>query len=448
MNGNHLTREYLTSLVPPEVWLAAQWAYYGGWFEITCHGHIPGDSYEYDINSAYPWAISRLPCLAHGSWIRSSMDGSYQNEGASSLRLLHCSLLGRSRYLGAALHRTGNGNISRPLRTKGWFWDHEIRAGYEAALIDDIEVSECWEYVDRCGEKPLAKIAELYQYRLSIGKNTLAGKAAKLVFNSAYGKFAQSVGHPKYGNSIYASLITSMCRTQILDAIASLKPMMNTSHGPTTGKTEPSAAVLMIATDAVYFTIPHPCLPVSDSLGSWDTKRRSNLTLFKPGVYWDDSTRERIAAGADPVFKSRGVSARDFSAAIGSIDRQFSEWDSVSGSDNLSGLPWPSVSFGLGFSMVSARQAIARGKWGTAGQVVSDNPAHKVTQSSDPVSKRRGLYRDGRLYRSSPWPDMAFGSGDYASTPYDRRFGQTDPDAYGITDDGTVIDTIAAALIG
>src|SRR6185312_6510244 len=47
---------------------AARSSYYGGWFEIFAHGHIPEVTWEYDINSAYPAIISRLPCLSHGRW--------------------------------------------------------------------------------------------------------------------------------------------------------------------------------------------------------------------------------------------------------------------------------------------------------------------------------------------------------------------------------------------
>jgi hypothetical protein len=94
---------------------------------------------------------------------------------------------------------------------------------------------------------------------------------------------AQSVGQPKYANAVYASLITAGCRCMILDAIAS-HPL----------RTE---AVLMIATDRIYFTAPHPALPVSNRLGDWETKTLHNLTLFKPGTYWDDETRKKARSG-------------------------------------------------------------------------------------------------------------------------------------------------------
>ena len=160
-----------------------------------------------------------------------------------------------------------------------------------------------WLEYEPCDCKPpLRGLAGLYDARLRVGKDTPTGKAYKLIYNSMYGKLAQSVGNPKFANSIYASLITAGCRTMILNAIA----------------THPGRAddVLMVATDGVYFRSRHNDLAISNRLGGWSETRKENLTLFKPGVYWDDSARERIHLGKAPNFKSRGISARDFAIQL------------------------------------------------------------------------------------------------------------------------------------
>lgn len=46
---------------------AAAKAFVGGRFETTGHGRLP-HLFEYDIRSAYPYAITRLPCLQHTRW--------------------------------------------------------------------------------------------------------------------------------------------------------------------------------------------------------------------------------------------------------------------------------------------------------------------------------------------------------------------------------------------
>jgi len=430
-----LKRLHLQEYIPPEVLDVARQSYYGGWFEITCHGHIPGITWEYDINSAYPYIISRLPCLEHGQWFHNRARDAHGTNDASGLRLVHAKVLGSNQYIGAMLHRQHDGRIARPWNTAGWYWQHELDAAVAAGLIDTIEEIESW-YYDPCAcPPPLAGLGALYEYRLQVGKDSPQGKGAKLIYNSVYGKFAQSVGMPIFGNAIYASLITSGCRTLILHAIAS-HPLQ-------------SQAVVMIATDGVYFTSPHPALPISASLGEWSVSEKHNLTLFKPGVYWDDKTRNQIRAGKKPIFKSRGVNATYFAETIAGIDSHFGRWshypssDFDSTSDDREGW-FPKVSFTLGFSMVTARQALQRGAWETAGAVNSDRP---VSQDSDPTAKRRAGYRDGDLYRSRPWHDFGYG-GDIASHPYDRRFGQElDPDEYGITPDGTVLDSIREILV-
>ena len=86
--------------------------------------------------------------------------------------------------------------------------------------------------------KPLAGLAELFQQRLRVGKSTPHGIGLKLTYNSAYGKFAQSIGTPVFANPVYASLITAGVRAMICDAIAT-----HPNH---------TDDLLMIATDAVY----------------------------------------------------------------------------------------------------------------------------------------------------------------------------------------------------
>src|SRR5450759_566717 len=46
---------------------AGRRAYIGGRFETTGHGRLPF-LMAYDITSAYPHAITQLPCLTHTDW--------------------------------------------------------------------------------------------------------------------------------------------------------------------------------------------------------------------------------------------------------------------------------------------------------------------------------------------------------------------------------------------
>jgi hypothetical protein len=444
--------EILAGGVPEWFLEAARMSYFGGWFELFMHGIIPGESHEYDINSAYPSIIAKLPCLLHGKYTRES---GLPVTNPGDLCLVYAMVWspsmpgsGSGQHIGSMLHRDSRGRILRPMATEGWFWWDELQAAQRAGMVKRLDNRgrqqiRQWVNYEPCDcPPPMANVAGLYQKRLDVGKTSPLGKAAKLVYNSDYGKFAQSIGDPLFGNAVYASRITSGCRTQLLDAIGSHPGGM--------------AAVAMVATDAIYFLTPHPGLALSDKLGEWDYKRRVNLTLFKPGVYWDDDTRERIAKGRSPLFKARGFQAADFIASLTRIDSEYQRWDSEGSRPE----GWPSVSFAPKFAMTTALQALRRNDWEDAG-VVAVKPK-PVVQDSNPSAKRDGVYRDvydGRtVYRSSPHGGMSYngqGQMDWVpSHPYEKRFGMDDPwsleskEQFGMTEDGNVTDILAWILTG
>ena len=401
--------------------------YYGGIFEVLAHGHIPGTAYEYDINSAYPNAMVNLPCLC-GEWNRGT---------TGDLTVLYCTVWAKDRRFGPLPFRTKQRTIRRPMITKGWYWKHEVDAAQRAGLIAKIKIHQTIGYTKCNHPNPVAGLRYLYETRIRLGKESSLGKAMKLIYNSLYGKFAQSIGNPKVANVVFASLITSMCRTTILDAI-STHP-----HGTTD--------LLMVATDAVFFSSPHPHLKLSNQLGDWEETKKENLTIFKPGMYWDDKARAAIAEGNDPVFKSRGVSARDFKKWIAEIDSQFRLWETPGGEPYLrlarpedhtirTKVPanWPTVKFPMGFNQISVKAALRWtdevennaekiAKYRNAAGVIREGV--KVTQSSDPSSKRTWLkmredyekFGDG-IWRSRARRGTLFGV-IIESTPYDKRFG-------------------------
>jgi hypothetical protein len=166
-------------------------SYYGGWFELCCHGIVPGLTYEYDINSAYPTIAARMPCTC-GTW----QAGTGTPPGALShkwlttgqpgkLRLCHVKVSGRSPFLGPLPYRNRDGSVNRPHHTQGWYWQHELDAAKRAGLISNITYLEWHEYTPCNHRPPLRGLAGLYEGRMQVGKNTARGKAYKLVYNLA-----------------------------------------------------------------------------------------------------------------------------------------------------------------------------------------------------------------------------------------------------------------------
>lgn len=380
---------------------AAQSSYYGGWFEIAMHGHV-GDRFEYDINSAYPYIIARLPCLHHGTW---SLGNGPVPSGHPFTTFVHATCVGSSLYFGAMPHRDDSGHICRPHTVRGWYVYDEVLAAQEAGLIDTVDV-DTWVTYEPCNcpspfSDPEIGVQRIYDLRRAAKETEPPkAKALKLVINSLYGKFAQSIGVPKYGNPVYATLITAGTRCMILRAIATHP------HG--------AECVAMVATDGIYFRHKHPTLDIGKGLGQWGTETKTNMTILMPGVYWDDASRQAVRYGERIVpVKSRGVSARDIARVLEAIDEQ---WDAfMIGSRNT----WPSIEIPLDFSMVSAKSAI-RGRWHKAGHV-SDQETKKL--SANPVTKRiPNPYWDGHVIRTHVKP-----MGHALDTvPYDKAFGWQD----------------------
>lgn len=404
---------------------AAKHAFFGGWFETMAHGHIPGSTWEYDIASAYPHIHSRLPCLLHGRWdyAEHELEGDYV--------LVRADVRGDNPHIGAMLHRDRKGNINRPDFTSGWYWRHEIEAAKRAKLICETRVFEAYRYTPCACPPPLRDLREQYKHRLEVGKNTPHGRSLKLNYNSCYGKTAQSIGTPKYANAIHASLITAGCRTMILDAIA--------SHP------KGAASVVMVATDGIYFDAPHPGLQNQPAeLGAWEETRKDNLTIFLPGVYWDDASRASRASKAVKL-KSRGISARDLMEQLDALDAGFTRmlkepipW--TIGEGIVSPEWWLKLELPVRFSMVSPKQALQRGKWETCGVVTNSgtrtlwaHPRHKRGLVFGPDQDRPYIHTQRPLNLDC-----------VASTPYNKSFGmeleKTQDENFILTPDGNAMD--------
>lgn len=406
MNGAGVPKTLdVRETVPEKALTMAKESYYGGWFEVFAHGHVPGTTYEYDINSAYPHVMRMLPCLLHGEW----------TDGPGVYTLVKAEVYGADPYVGAIQHRESKETILRPHATQGTYWLHELQAGRKAGVISSVKILDAIGYNPCKCPPPLEGVAGLYQQRLDVNKNSVHGKACKGTYNSMYGKLAQSQGMPKFANPIYASLITSGCRTMILQAIA--------THPVGTKD------LVMVATDGIYFRSPHPGLELDGSrLGAWDEAKVENLTLLKPGVYWSDKDRESVRAKKGLKLKSRGISARDLAERMDEFDGLFRGW--------RPGVDWPSLTIDIAFRVTGPKVALMRNKWETCGASVRDD---RVIVNSNPQLKRNISNMEARAGAWYSHPYAVPPSGTLQSLPYRKEFGMTDlgeTDMTAITPDG------------
>lgn len=273
---------------PPRMQEAVASSFFGGRFENCRIGPVAGPVYSYDISSAYPYQLTRLPCLLHGTWKhtkrRDRIEGYDPANPRSNIRAVLVRYIKRDGACGdswASLpFRQADGTIVYPRQSGGgWVWADEFFAA--EALDDGAEFREAYylQQSCKCGS-PFAAIPELYRRRVALGKDS-AGLVLKLGMNSCYGKLAQSIGQaPPFQCWIWASLITSGCRAQMLQALyCALDP----------------ASVLMIATDGLYSTerlqLPTPLDTGTDDLpkplGGWEeTVLPEGVFCARPGVYF------------------------------------------------------------------------------------------------------------------------------------------------------------------
>lgn len=302
----------LAETIGPEAYSFVNDSYFGGWFETMRFGFVR-DTYEYDLNSAYPAVIRDLPSLvdANAIWTTDERE-LFRTVDDGDLAWAEVTVYGANDKIGPCMYRDGEGHVTRPRDARVIINVEELAASIDAGLVDDYEIHRglVIELPNR-DVKPLAAIARLYEHRKEVGKNTPEGLADKLLMNSAYGKLCQSVGCPRWAQPIYAALITSRTRIQITNAIG--------SHPDGTD------AVVSVATDAVFFDSPHDDLWMDKKeLGAWDEEYFGLAYFVQSGVWGAATIKDGAAIGVGDVdmdklvwdVKTRGMSAKAFRSEL------------------------------------------------------------------------------------------------------------------------------------
>lgn len=326
-------------------------AYYGGRFEISRIGAIKERVFEYDIRSAYPDAMRRLPCLVHGTWRRAtgkelrSLAHDLDRRG-DALFVAGCAFeagnFDKAQFGGLPV-RSPEGHLYWPLQGSGIYWSPEIISAQSLGF--KIVYKDGFLYQKNCDCQPFDWIEPLYEYRRSIGSSG-PGYPIKLGINALYGLLAQRVGAGKFANLIWAGLITAMTRARLNDAIA-LAP----------------DKIFMVATDAVYSTVRLAGLDCGEALGSWEASELDGLFVVQPGLYWCPARRKK---------KSRGLSGKFFETP-GLTESFESAWERYRQEQNSRLLTdFPAVSVPVP-SFIGLKLAMSRNRPETAGRWIEDS---------------------------------------------------------------------------
>ena len=270
----------------PEIRAAAAVAYFGGRAEISCNGTIKRPVSEFDITSAYPRYARDLPCLVHGRWGKTRSE---RIAATATIAIVNASIDRVKSDWGPLPVRLTNGTIVYPRGGASgyWYWtEWEQAKHFDARLKFD----HAYVYFTDCNCRPFAFIQQIYERRAIVGKKTGEGRILKLGMNSVYGKLAQKIGPAQYGSTLWAGLITSGTRAQLLSLMLRHKRL---------------DSVLMLATDGLYSTEPIEIDP-TPSLGAWErVDHPEGMTLVRPGIYWTP----------DGVLRARGVGRANLETA-------------------------------------------------------------------------------------------------------------------------------------
>lgn len=267
-------------------------SYYGGRPELMGIGPVNRCVWQWDINSAYPWAMLSVPCLMHGGWEKEVYVGGMDAQRIDADSAIVFGTFERKKVSGnrhqpmwnGLPFRKADGTICYPGTGTGWYWKHEI----EASIHQRFTAREAWVYRRQCDCMPLSFVRDVYQQRLDMGKNG-PGMVLKLALNSLYGICVQSIGKPEYANSVWGSYITSMCRTKVQAFIHS---------SPACAAGTCGRDVLMIATDSVATITERTDLVDSKELGGWSREEHPRgMFLIQPGLYFGSSGKHAKTRG-------------------------------------------------------------------------------------------------------------------------------------------------------
>lgn len=357
--------------VPDIAQLMALEAYYGGRFEIFAHGDIPGHVYEYDIHSAYPFAMTQLPCLEHCDFKRGIHSDLYVAEVTWDLR-------GSNRLIGPLPVRRKNGTIYYPLAGRGTYWSVELTD----IPAENLTVHSAYSVIKKCKCVPFQFVPEMYDRRREMEAVTKgSGIALKLLLNSLYGKLAQRIGSAPHFVPIWASLITAITRAMVKD-VATRKPL----------------DCVMIATDAVFLLSQHKELDTGPGLGQWELeggKPFDDFVCIMPGVYFN---------GDNTVVKTRGISKKTF--------KEFSHEIRAAANDHT----WQTTVKVPAHGHYGIRQILARGNG--ALDLMGNWYDTERTINPAPHSKRNAGFEIWKDYAGIGWSLPYDGSPNVSSIPY------------------------------
>ena len=270
-------------------------AFFGGRIESAAVGTFSQVSHDYDVNSAYPFAISNIP-----KWDAADL---IEVEGMDSLDRMGIYQVEWNCPPGINFYplpyRSKSGNVFYPPSGAGWYMSPEVSAALTIYGPECIKVKNGYvlKGTDGAGtglvKLPPEKLCTTAKKMSLMAAERLIAKAEKkpkervikLVMNSCYGKTIQQIGSHKFLNLFAASWITSTCRAIIVRAIGA----------------DLDNNIVAIMTDGILSLKRLP-VKLGKLLGEFDQTDFDFVIQFMPGIY----LMENSVTG-NKVVKYRGM---------------------------------------------------------------------------------------------------------------------------------------------
>ena len=277
-------------------------AFHGGIFESRIRGFIDDEFHEYDINSAYPYELSKLEHLGNGKlwkvlkptnkanmgWYICNFDNKYIpfKKDIPYYYTLILDLYEGKKEITIPISKTSSfycTGIRRQIITKIEY-DFLIKHNVKVNCFGGIEwYKEKDEY-----EKPFTWMIEAYNLRKEIkqkNKDDIKQLTLKKMYNSTYGKTAQQKhGYSKMTNFFYSSYVTAGCRVNMAEiAIKNEKD------------------IIEIATDGIY-SLKNLHIPNSLELGKYEHN------VYQKGLFIGSGMKQLFKDNKNFTTNIRGIS--------------------------------------------------------------------------------------------------------------------------------------------
>jgi len=252
---------------------ARKFAYFGGRSELFSRGLQKRAIYQYDINSAYPFACCFIPALHDKQWYYVKQQNTRKIK-KDAFGLIHVKWnLPYNTRVGPLPFRRQDNAIIFPRSGEGWYHNIEVQTaieqGYKLELVEAHILESPYDYFLK------EPILDMAAHRLELKqKKDFAHIPIKLGLNSVYGKIAQrpikredetyTLG--KYSELFWAGFITAKTRSMLLQSI---------------NKTN----VIMVATDGIFSPTKLKNIQLGSDLGQWEYTEHKNANFLLSGVY-------------------------------------------------------------------------------------------------------------------------------------------------------------------